>query len=194
MTTMQGQARKPRHLNAHAPVLASGEDRYYFAGTWVDLDQHRRPKNIPALPRWATPDGWRQGLRPAAKAQGATPSETPRAKIRPAHDSVQNSRPKGDPELVRQIQATAEALGKRTYRGFLKALARVWDPRQIDDPAVLQKVLTHMQAAQRGLTRLDAALDKIGPGSPVPILDSLGLRCGKVRSRYVAKDRAGDGG
>jgi hypothetical protein len=62
------------------------------------------------------------------------------------------------------------------YRGFLKALARVWDPGQIDDPAVLQKVLTHMQAAQRGLTRLDAALDRIGPEPLGPILDSLGLR------------------
>jgi hypothetical protein len=153
-----------------------GRYLYYFVGTWVDLDQHRRPKNIPALPQWATPDGWRQGLRPIAKAQGATPSETPRAKTRPAHDSVQNSRSIGDLELVRQIEAMVEPLGKRMYRGFLKALARVWDPGQIDDPAVLQKVLTHMQAAQRGLNRLDAALDKIGPESMGPILDSLGLR------------------
>lgn len=153
-----------------------GRYLYYFAGTWVDLDQNRRPKNIPALPRWATPEGWRQGLRPAAKAQGATPSETPRAKTRPTDDSVQNSRPIGDLELVRQIEAMAEPLGKRMYRGFLKALARVWDPRQIDDAAVLQKVLTHMQAAQRGLARLDAALDRIGPESLSPILDSLGLR------------------
>jgi hypothetical protein len=153
-----------------------GRYLYYFAGTWVDLDQHRRPKNIPALPRWATPDAWRQGLRPAAKAQSATPSETPRAKTRSAHDSVQNSRPIGDLELVRQIEAMSEPLGKRMYRGFLKALARVWDPRQIDDAAVLQKVLTHMQSAQRGLTRLDAALDRIGPESLSPILDSLGLR------------------
>jgi hypothetical protein len=153
-----------------------GRYLYYFVGTWVDLDLHRRPKNIPALPSWATPDGWRQGLRPAAKAQSVTPSETPRAKTRPAHDSVQNSRPIGDLELVRQIEAMSEPLGKRMYRGFLKALARVWDPRQIDDVAVLQKVLTHMQAAQRGMTRLDAALDKIGPESMGPILDSLGLR------------------
>jgi hypothetical protein len=153
-----------------------GRYLYYFVGTWVDLDLHRRPKNIPALPSWATPDGWRQGLRPAAKAQSVTPSETPRAKTRPAHDSVQNSRPIGDLELVRQIEAMSEPLGKRMYRGFLKALARVWDPRQIDDAAVLQKVLKHMQAAQRGLTRLDAALDRIGPESLSPILDSLGLR------------------
>lgn len=62
------------------------------------------------------------------------------------------------------------------YRGFLKALARAWDPRQIDDPALIQRVYRHMQAAQRGLTRLDAALDKIGPESLGPILDSLGLK------------------
>ena len=153
-----------------------GRYLYYFAGTWVDLDQHRRPKSIPELPHWATPDGWRQGLRPIAKAQGATPSATPETKARPAHGSGRSSRPKGDLALVRQIGAMAEPLGKRMYRGFLKALARAWDPGQIDDPAVLQKVLTHMQAAQRGLARLDAALDKIGPESMGPILDSLGLR------------------
>jgi DNA polymerase III delta prime subunit len=170
------QAFEAQSFKRACSCFGLGRYLYYFAGIWVDLDQHRRPKNIPALPRWATPEGWRQGLRPAAKAQGATPSETPRAKTRPADDSVQNSRPIGDLELVRQIRAMAEPLGKRMYRGFLKALARVWDPRQIDDPAVLQKILTHMQSAQRGLTRLDAALDRIGPESMGPILDSLGLR------------------
>jgi hypothetical protein len=153
-----------------------GRYLYYFAGTWVDLDQRRRPIDIPELPHWATSEGWRQGLRPTTKAQGAAASETPEAKTRCADDSVRSSRPKCHPELVRQIGAMAEPLGKRMYRGFLKALARVWDPGQIDDPAVLQKVLTHMQAAQRGLTRLDAALDKISPEPLGPILDSLGLK------------------
>jgi hypothetical protein len=40
---------------------------------------------------------------------------------------------------------------------------------------LLQKVLEHMQAAERGLRRLETAIDKIGPEPLVPILHSLKL-------------------
>ncbi len=36
-----------------------GRYLYYFTGTWVDLDDRKRPKNIPRLFGWATPQGWR---------------------------------------------------------------------------------------------------------------------------------------
>src|SRR6266700_3851156 len=41
-----------------------GRYLYYFSGEWVDLDDRKRPKRIPKLPQWATPEGWKQGLRP----------------------------------------------------------------------------------------------------------------------------------
>ena len=41
-----------------------GRYLYHFPGIWVDLDQRRQPKSIPPLPRWATPAGWLEGLRP----------------------------------------------------------------------------------------------------------------------------------
>jgi len=40
-----------------------GRYLYYYTGTWVDVDEHKRPKTVPALPEWATPEGWRQGSR-----------------------------------------------------------------------------------------------------------------------------------
>ena len=46
---------------------------------------------------------------------------------------------------------------------MLKTLARVWNPKDIQDPAIQQKVLAHMQAAERGFRRLDAALERVGP-------------------------------
>ena len=58
-----------------------------------------------------------------------------------------------------------QALGKRMYRGLLKTLARVWNPKDIQDPAIQQKVLAHMQAAERGFRRLDAALRPCRAGS-----------------------------
>src|SRR6267154_488604 len=49
-----------------------GRYLYYSAGTWVDLDDRKRPKTVPALPKWATPEGWRQGLRP--RQRGYSPN------------------------------------------------------------------------------------------------------------------------
>ena len=115
-------------------------------------------------------------MRPPGKAEGVVLAESRAVEPRSAHGSTRNGNSAGSGELLRQIEAMAEPLGKRMYRGFLKALARVWDPKQIDDPGLLQKVLTHMQAAQRGLARLDAVLDRIGPEPLGPILDSLKLR------------------
>ena len=67
------------------------------------------------------------------------------------------------------------ALGKRMYRGLLKTLARVWNPKDIHDPAIQRKVLAHMQAAERGFRRLDAALERVGPEPLTQILRSLTL-------------------
>jgi hypothetical protein len=56
--------RKRNLSNGLVPVLDWAAIFNYYAGTWVDLDDRKRPKKIPALPEWATPEGWRQGLRP----------------------------------------------------------------------------------------------------------------------------------
>src|SRR5208282_2625191 len=77
--------------------------------------------------------------------------------------------------FVRQIEAMAEPLGWRLYRGLLRTGARVWNPAEIRDADVLRKVLAQMQSAERGLRRLEAALDRAGPETLVPILRSLQL-------------------
>jgi hypothetical protein len=62
------------------------------------------------------------------------------------------------------------------YRGLLKSVAGAWSPEQVRDRARLEKVLKHMQGAERGLKRLDAALDRTGSDPMGTILDSLKLR------------------
>jgi hypothetical protein len=56
-----------------------------------------------------------------------------------------------------RIEALEKPLGKGLYRGLLKTVARVWTPSQVRDLAVLRKLLGHMQAAERGLRRLEPA-------------------------------------
>ena len=145
-----------------------GRYLYHFTGAWVDLDERKRPKNIPRLFGWATPQGWREGLRPgqAAESTSSNPKLPPQEREVSAEDAS---------VLVLQIDAMAEPLGWRLYRGLLKTGARVWNPAEIRDADVLRRVLAQMHAAERGLRRLDAALDRIGPEALVPILRSLRL-------------------
>jgi hypothetical protein len=154
-----------------------GRYLYHFTGVWVDLDARKRPKTVPKLFGWATPEGWRRGLRPERDA----PSSAPVTKPAPANGSEPSQSRNGTAGadtagLVAQIEAMTEPLGKRMYRGLLRTLARAWNPREIRDTALLEKVLMHMQGADRGFRRLDAALNKTGPEPLRPILDSLSLR------------------
>jgi hypothetical protein len=150
--------------------LGLGRYLYYCAGTWVDLDERKRPKTVPALPAWATPEGWRQGIRP--QQRGDSPMHDPLPNAKPGTDRG----PAAPSSLILQIEALAEPLGKRMYRGLLKHIARVWNPRDIQDAGLQQQVLAHMQAAERGFHRLDAALDGVGPEALTQILRSLKLQ------------------
>ena len=154
-----------------------GRYLYYFTGTWVDLDDRKRPKTIPKLADWATPEGWRRGLRPYAEGD-SKPAERTTAGTDGNGDGHRNGNGASDhgASLVREIEQMEQALGKRMYRGLLKTLARVWNPKDIQDPAIQQKVLAHMQAAERGFGRLDAALDRVGPEPLTQILRSLKLQ------------------
>ena len=121
------------------------------------IDERKRPKTVPALPAWATPEGWRQGIRP--QQRGNSPIRDPQANPKPCTDPG----PAAPSSLILQIEALAEPLGKRMYRGVLKGVARVWNPREIQDAGLQQQVLAQMQAAERGFRRLDAALSGVGP-------------------------------
>jgi hypothetical protein len=78
-------------------------------------------------------------------------------------------------EVVRQIEALEQPLGKGLYRGLLKSVARVWRPSQVQDLALLRKLLAHMQSAERGLRRLEAAVGLTGPEALARLLESLKL-------------------
>jgi hypothetical protein len=150
-----------------------GRYLYHFTGVWVDLDERKRPKSIPRLFGWATPQGWGQGLRPG---QGEATSQNSR--FNGNGESEQRTCDEGSYEvcaLIQQIEPLAESLGKRLYRGILKTAAKVWSPADIHDADVLQRVLAQMQSAERGLRRLEAALDRVGPETLAPILRSLRL-------------------
>jgi hypothetical protein len=69
-----------------------------------------------------------------------------------------------------RTDSSAEHLGRGLYRGLLRDLARVWNPRQIRDVSLQQRVLEHMRSAERGRRRLQAALAKLKPEALIPVL------------------------
>jgi hypothetical protein len=146
-----------------AACLGLGRYLYYFAGVWVDLDERKRPRTVPRLPDWATPAGWIRGLRPSLRGHGSTEnSETIQA---PSNQ-----------QMVGEIEALAQTLGRGLYRGVLRDLAKVWNPREIQEVATQKKVLEYMHAAERGLERLGTALERTGHEALIPILDSMGFK------------------
>jgi hypothetical protein len=155
-----------------------GRYLYHFTGTWVDLDERKRPKAGPQLVGWATPEGWRQGLRPCREADRQASEATRGANPPNGNHALQSGSVQfgKHSELVRLIQTMAEHLGRGLYRGLLKTVGRAWKPDDIKDAAVLQKLLAHMQAADRGLRRLDAAIEKTGSEPLAAILRSLNVK------------------
>lgn len=141
-----------------------GRYLYHFTGIWVDIDERKRLKTKPTLTGWATPEGWKQGLRPGKEPMPNKTGETP----------VRQDEPSG--ELLRKIEAMAQPLGKGLYRGLLKSIARAWKPADVKDGNVLERLLAQMQAAEHGLSRLETAYLHTGAEPLAEILHSRGLR------------------
>ena len=153
--------------------LGLGRYLYYFTGTWVDLDDRKRRKTVPQLAGWATPAGWLEGLRPRCtreqepsdRATAGNGSNVQRDGGASAHRN----------EIVQEIEQMEQLVGKRMYRGLLKSVARVWNPKDIQGPEIQQRVLAHMQAAERGLRRAEAARERAGLAAFAGVLGSLRL-------------------
>lgn len=152
-----------------------GRYLYHFVGAWVELDERKRPKKNPGLPGWATPDGWRRGLRPGPHRAAGVEPEKPILRAGNGHSQQANRNQETDNSLVRAIEQMQESLGTHMYRGLLRR-ARVWKPAQIADPATQRDMLDRMQAADRGFRRLEAALEGISQEKLTRILKSLGIR------------------
>jgi hypothetical protein len=164
------QAFEAQAFKRSCACFGLGRYLYYFTGTWVDLDERKRPKTRPSLAGWATPDGWRQGLRPHNGENPRSSQSSTGAATQDAATCI------GDhAELVSQIESMARPLGRGLYRGLLKAV-RAWNPSDIKDAAVLRRVLAQMQVANSGLRRIEAALEKTGLEPLASILHSMGVK------------------
>jgi hypothetical protein len=160
-----------------------GRYLYDIDGEWVELGEHRLPTKIPRLPRWATPNGWLAGFR-------AKPKRNRHALVR-ANGRAGNAGHTGPAKnghrqsLVVAIEAAESKIGKRLYRGLLKNVARAWSPQQIQETAMLEKVLAQMQGAERGMVRLEAAQERLAPETIQRVIVSLNTPPAKVEDLHA---------
>jgi hypothetical protein len=168
-----GTSAEAQAFKRSASCFGLGRYLYYFTGTWVDLDERKRPKSVPQLAGWATPTGWREGLRP--RCVGDVKPSVQASREDTTNDPHNGRAGTGNGDLLREIEGMEKVLGKRMYRGILKSVARVWNPKDIEDKTIQEKVLAHMQAAERGLRRAEAAREKAGLATFAKVLGSLRL-------------------
>lgn len=171
-----GTAAEAQAFKRACSCFGLGRYLYHFTGTWVDLDDRKRPKTVPQLANWATPEGWLRGLRPCRDGDSQVPERAAanNGGNSDAHDNG-NATKAQNGAVISEIEQMEKALGKRMYRGLLKSVARVWNPKDIQDRAIQQKVLAHMQSAERGLRRAEAARDKAGLAAFAAVLLRLKL-------------------
>jgi hypothetical protein len=165
-----GTSAEAQAFKRAAACFGLGRYLYYFTGSWVDLDDHKRPKSVPQLAGWATPSGWRQGIRPCP--MGEQESAEPRP---PQHARKGDDTDIRDDQALRAIKGMELVVGRHLYRGMLKTVARVWNPVEIKDSATREKVLKHLQAAERGLARARTARHRVAEVAFQGILKSLRL-------------------
>ncbi|HEY2499778.1 MAG TPA: Rad52/Rad22 family DNA repair protein [Candidatus Angelobacter sp.] len=152
-----------------------GRYLYYFTETWVDLNDRQQLLEEPQLAGWATPEGWNKGMRPQAVSKDR--EAKPASKRRSAWPSRRERNVQGAAhKLVQQIEAMAEPLGKKLYRGLLKTVGHVWKPGDITDTALLEKVMAEMQIAEQEVARLETVRQTISVDDLNPILQSLNLK------------------
>src|SRR5271157_1519085 len=104
-----GTAAEAQAFKRSCACFGLGRYLYYFTGTWVDLDDRKRPKTVPQLAGWATPAGWLQGLRPSC-AVGQKPSD--RTVAGNGGNGQHNGNGAGTCDLVHEIEQMEQVVGK----------------------------------------------------------------------------------
>jgi hypothetical protein len=159
MTSAEAQAFKRSCSN-----FGLGRYFYSFAEMWVDLDEYKRPREIPSLPSWALP----QNERRAPVANGKDRKET---------GNGVNVGQKGplDASVTNKIEGSRRDLGQTLYNNILGSVARVRSARDIPNQRIQQEVLKWMESGVRGVAQVRLVAAEIPETEFYGILDALSI-------------------
>jgi len=176
-----------------------GLGRYFYdlPRTWVDVDEHKRPLELPRLPEWALPRTIRgfsgqaeshgrvanppqQAGNGHAKNGNGRPSNAPPARSG-SHDRPQatgnSSRKDGvyGSELRKAVQDLADEVGFSLARAAVRSVAGKDDIEAVRNNAQLASLMEKLTDLARGVRRLRAATERAGAGVYAELCQELNL-------------------
>ena len=160
MTSAEAQAFKRSCSN-----FGLGRYFYSFAEMWVDLDEYKHPREIPALPSWALPENERLSASNSStngKSAGNGAAQVQKGPL--------------DASVTGKIEGCRRDLGQRLYSNILGSVARVRSARDIPNQRAQQEVLKWMESGVRGMEQVRQAASEIAETEFFGILDGLGVR------------------
>jgi len=145
-------------------VFGLGRYFYNFAEMWVDLDEYRHPREIPALPSWALPENERRAPVQNGAARKATGNGAGLVQKGPLDASVTN-----------KIEGSRRDLGQKLFGNILGSVAKVKSARDIPNQRVQQEVLKWMESGVRGVAQVRRVAAEIPETEFYGILDDLSI-------------------
>jgi hypothetical protein len=163
-----------------------GLGRYFYdlPRTWVNLDQNRRPVELPALPEWALPVHYRGkcGAKTTAPAQrpgmnGRNGQAKPSQSYAGAHTNNGNSRGRGLywEEMRQTVEKLTKEIGFSLTRWALQCVASVDELDALHGQAQMTAALDKLTDLARGVARLRAAVERAGPAVYTRLCEELNL-------------------
>ena len=160
MTSAEAQAFKRA-----CSCFGLGRYFYNFTEMWVDLDEYKHPREIPALPSWALPDCERRAPVQNGPARNENGKGTASVQKGPLDASVTG-----------KIETCRRDLGQMLYSNILGSVAKVRSARDIPNQRIQQEVLKWMESGVRGMAQVRRVAAEIAETEFYGILDSLGIR------------------
>jgi hypothetical protein len=133
-----------------------GRYLYNLEEVWVDLDEHKQPKRLPQLPKWAMP----------GKAVDAGRAETQRSAASKQNPPTGNegSTTAVDPRLIDEIEGFRRELGKDLYGEVIQKIGKARDARGLASNEAANLVLEWLRRANRGIEKARNLSEKMSIG------------------------------
>ncbi len=176
-----------------------GMGRYFYdlPRTWVDLDENRRPLQLPTLPEWALPKP-AQGVARERRSHGQEPnasqqssatggnSSAPKSNSAPsrrstanggAHQAGNGRRSNGlyGNELRQAVQQLGEEVGFTLTRSVVQAVAGKDEIEAVRSNAEMTSLMEKLTDLARGVQRLRSAMERAGVGVYARLCQELNL-------------------
>jgi len=149
-----------------------GLGRYFYdlPRTWVDLDDRKRPLQLPQLPAWALPHR-SHGSSNGAAGTGGGRRQTG-GNGRTSVGTIDAGKQGG---LMKQIEDLSQQIGRGLTAYVVRSVAGVEEVEQVAAVEKLTTIAARMENAARGVGRLKKATDLVGAETHAALCDKLQL-------------------